>query len=270
MVQTTVVIPVWDAYVAERLIDAVKSLRDQDVPIRTLVVDNASRVGLPVLPGVSVARSRERLSLGQARNLGLAKVSTPYVIFWDADDVMLPGTLASLEEAIGADPRLVAFGEAIVEDPGGVRHRWPRPWIGSLLSWPRLFALLDAVWSLYPTTGATIMRTDAVRAAGGYADSDSGEDWCLGVGLAFRGKLGWSERPGRLYHVHAASMWARHMTLRHQLRHAATVRARIRADPTLPAWVRGALPLIGSAQTAAVVAHELVAARRRLIRRSRR
>lgn len=262
--RTTVVIPVWDAYVATRLIDAVSSLRTQDAPARIIVVDNASHVAIPVLPGVTTVRSRERLSLGAARNLGLARVSTPYVVFWDADDVMLPGTLASLEEAIEADPRLVAFGEAIVEDPPGRRHRWPRPWIAGLIKRPGLFALLDCVWSLYPTTGATIMRTEAVRAAGGYADSDSGEDWCLGAALAFRGRLGWSERPGRVYHLHHQSVWARHMTVRHQLRHANTLRTRLRDDTGVPEWVRSSLPAIKAAQYTALFSHALVARARRL------
>lgn len=266
-VRTTVVIPVWDAYVAQRLIDAVRSLREQEPPARIIVVDNASQVPLPVLPGVSVVRSRQRLSLGAARNIGLERVSTPYVIFWDADDMMLPDALATLEESIQADPRLVAYGLAIVEDPAGGRHRWPRPWIGALLHRPALFALLDSVWSLYPTTGATIMRTDAVRAAGGYADTDSGEDWALGAALAHRGRLGWSERPGRVYHIHHESMWARHMTLRHQLRHAGTVRARLADDGELPGWMRSTLPLVAAGQYAAVIAHAGVAGLRRLASR---
>jgi len=262
--QTTVVIPVWDAYVADRLIDAVRSLREQDVQTRIIVVDNASQVALPMLPGVSVVRSRARLSLGAARNLGLARVSTPYAIFWDADDVMLPGTLASLQSAIAADPGLIAFGEAIIEDPPGRRHRWPRPWIARLTRRPRLFAVLDAVWSMYPTTGATIMRADMVRDAGGYADSDSGEDWCLGVGLAFRGRLGWSERPGRIYRMHAGSVWAQHMTARHLLAHAAVVRERLRHDQAVPGWARRLLPLIQLGQYTALFAHQLVVLSRRL------
>src|SRR5213076_1304597 len=105
-------------------------------------------------------------------------------------------------------------------------------------------ALLDCVWSLYPTTGATIMRTERVRAAGGYGDGESGEDWCLGVSLAFRGRIGWSEVPGRVYRLHERSVRARHTRLRHQIRHARAVRERIRADRGIPAWARGALPAI--------------------------
>ena len=57
------------------------------------------------------------------------------------------------------------------------------------------------------------MRTELARTAGGYADAESGEDWCLGVSLAFRGRIGWSERPGRVYRLHPRSVWARHMTV---------------------------------------------------------
>src|SRR5258708_39280119 len=105
---------------------------------------------------------------------------------------MLPETLARLESALDSERDLVAFGAAIIEDPTGVRHRWPRTWIARLARYPRLFALAHSIWSLYPTTGATIMRTEHARAAGGYSAGDSGEDWVLGVSLAFRGRVGWS------------------------------------------------------------------------------
>ena len=263
-VLTTVVLAVWDEYVAGRLPEALTSLREQNVASRIVVVDNASEVKLRELPGVSRVRSSRRLTLGAARNLGLAQVTTPYVVVWDADDVMLPGTLGFLEAAIRSDPRLAAFATAIVEDPSGARHRWPRRWVAALVRAPRLFALLDSVWSLYPTTGATIMRTELVRAAGGYGDAESAEDWCLSVSLAFRGRVGWSERPGRLYRLHEESVWARHMTVGHQLRHAHTVRERIRGDTGIAGWARAALPLIRLGQYAAVAGHLAVSAARRL------
>jgi glycosyltransferase involved in cell wall biosynthesis len=262
-VRTTVVLPVWDDYVAGRLTDAINSLTGQDVAARIVVVDNASEAELPEFPGASVVRSPARVTLGAARNLGLAQVSTPYVVVWDADDVMLPGTLAFLEAAIGSERRLVAFATAIVEDPSGARHRWPRRWVAVLVRVPALFALLDCVWSLFPTTGATIMRTEAVHAAGGYGDAESAEDWSLGVSLAFRGRIGWSERPGRIYRVHDESVWARHMTVRHLLRHAGAIRTRIRTDPGIAGWARAALPVIALAQRAAILAHAGVSSARR-------
>jgi glycosyltransferase involved in cell wall biosynthesis len=257
--QTTVVLAVWDEYVAGLVSVALNSLRGQDAAGPVVVVDNASTIELPELEGVEMVRSPRRLSLGAARNLGLAHVKTPYVVFWDADDEMLPGTLRFLQEAISSDPGLVAFGAAIVEDVSGSRHRWPRPWMPALARWPTLFALTDCVWSLYPSTGSTIMQTEPARGAGGYGDAESGEDWCLGVSLAFRGRIGWSERPGRIYSLDEGSVWASHMTARHQLHHARNVRLRIREDPGVAGWARSSLPLIALAQCAAIAAHVLVA-----------
>lgn len=267
--QTTVVIPVWDEYVSPWLADALASVREQDLQTPIIVVDNASDAPLPELEGASVVRAPRRLTVGAARNLGLARVGTGYVVAWDADDLMLPGTLSFLQDSISADPRLAAFATAIVEDPSGKRHRWPRRWVGAAVGAGPAFALLDSVWSLYPTTGATIMRTEMVRAAGGFGDSDSGEDWCLGVSLAFRGRIGWSEVPGRMYRLHDRSMRARHLSLRDQRRNARNVRARIRADAGIPGWARRMLPLIAVGQYAALAGHVLVRCVRRVRRGSR-
>jgi len=266
--QTTVLIPVWNDY-AQWLERAVASLQQQDVAAGIVVVDNASDDELPALPGVAVVRSPRRLTLGAARNLGLAHVTTPYVVLWDADDAMLPGTLGFLQRAIGSDPGLAAYGAAIVEEPSGRRHRWPRRWVAGLARFPAVFALLDCVWSLYPTTGATIMRTELARSAG-YGEAESGEDWCLGVSLAFRGRVGWSERPGRTYRLHPHSIWSRHRTVRDLLRHAKAVRDRIRTDPGIAGAARTALPLIAVAQYCAVLGHLGVSATRRARRTAAR
>jgi glycosyltransferase involved in cell wall biosynthesis len=261
--QTTIVLAVWDRYVAASLTDALSSLAEQDISAPIILVDNASEVEVPDLPGVTVVRSERRLTLGAARNMAVAHATTPYLVVWDADDVMLPGTLSFLEGAISGDPGLAAFGSAILEHPSGRRHRWPRRWITTLVRAPLLFALLDCAWSLYPTTGATIMRTELVRAAGGYSDTESGEDWCLGVSLAFRGRIAWSERPGRIYRLHPDSVLARHMTARHLVAHGNEVRRRLRTDPAVPGWVRRALPLVALGQYGAIAAHVAVAALRR-------
>ncbi len=50
-------------------------------------------------------------------------------------------------------------------------------------------------------------RTAQVRDAGGYADASGGEDWVLGVSLAFRGPVVISERIGLIYRLGGASLW---------------------------------------------------------------
>src|SRR3954447_2115667 len=112
----SVVVPVWDRYVDRFLDRALASLTTQDGGVELIVVDNASQA--PVRPNddrVIVVRTPTRLSCGAARNFGLAHVRAPLVVMWDADDVMLPGTISSLRNGIEGDARLVAHAEAILD-----------------------------------------------------------------------------------------------------------------------------------------------------------
>jgi glycosyltransferase involved in cell wall biosynthesis len=254
MPEVSIVVPAWGAYAGSPLREAILTLLGQDLPTRILIVDNASDEPLPEFEGVDVVRSRHRLSVGAARNFGLDRVMTPYVLFWDADDLMLPGTLRFLRERVGSDARLVGVAAAIVEDEPRLRHRWPPRWSSRLARLPRLFAFCHATWALFPTTGATILRTAAVRDSGGYADADSGEDWVLGVSLAFRGRIELHERPGRVYRRLGESLWERRRSPSHLLAHAAAVRRRMCRDPGVPGWARATVPVLAALQAIVLVA----------------
>ncbi len=250
--QISVIVPVWDDYAGDYLHEALTSLLAQSRAAEIIVVDNASRA--PVVaedPRIQIVRSPTRLTTGAARNLGLSRVTAPLVVMWDADDVMYPGTLACLLARFEAAPEAVAHALAIADGPG-LRHRWPRRWVGRLSRRPRLMAFVNSIWSQYPTVGATAMRTDAVRATGGCADASSGEDWSLGAALLWRGPVGWSERPGRLYRKHSISTLQRHTGMTHLLEHARATRARLRGDQAVPRWCRLLLPLIAAAQYAVI------------------
>ncbi len=258
-ITTTVVIPAWGEY-ARWLPDAVGSLRAQDVPLRLLVIDNASDTPIPPEEGVEIIRVPARMTLGASRNFGLAQVRTPYVVFWDADDVAVPGAFRILQGVLSRDSRLVAFAMAIQEAQSGERHRWPRRRLARLVRFPRLLAIVHSVWSQFPTTGATVIRTQAARDGGGFSDSESGDDWCLGVSLAFRGRVGWSEEPGRVYRLHEGSVWSSFFTLAHQRRHAEIIRQRLREDPAVPTWAKCLIPAIWIGQNLAMAAHAAVSA----------
>jgi glycosyltransferase involved in cell wall biosynthesis len=253
----TVVVPAWGDYAGKPLAEALDSLHNQDLRARILVVDNASEPALDEPAGAEIVRSAERLSVGAARNLGLEHVETPYVVFWDADDLMLPGTLRFLRDRIASAPGAVLVAASILEGDPPVPHRWPRRWTYPLTRARRAFALAHCVWSLLPTTGSTIMRTAAVRGSG-YADANSGEDWVLGVSLAFRGRILLEPRPGRLYRRHPASLWETQRSLRQLKRHARAVRLRLRSDPAVPRWTHVLLPIIAGLQLGAIfVVHPL-------------
>jgi glycosyltransferase involved in cell wall biosynthesis len=245
------VVPAWGDYAGAPLTEALDSLRGQDVPTHIIVVDNASQPPLAGIPGVELIRAPERLTVGAARNLGLAAARTPYVLFWDADDLMLPGTLRFLRDRIAAEPDAVLVAASILEGEPPMPHRWPRPWTYPLARFGRAFALADCVWSLFPATGSALMRTDAARATG-FGDANSGEDWVLGVSLAFRGRVILETRPGRIYRRHAGSLWETQRDGSQLVVHARAVRNRLRADPAVPRWVRFLLPFIALLQLAAV------------------
>jgi glycosyltransferase involved in cell wall biosynthesis len=239
-----VVIPIWDAYVGF-LEEAVASVRNQGVEAELIVVDNASIEPLPSVPVSRVVRVSARLSTGKARNIGLDAVTAPLVVFLDADDLMLPGTLTTL--VAGLREGDAAFAMAIVDGDTGGRHRAPRraAYVLSLVPW--LFALANTIWSLLPTQGATIMRTADVRAAGGYGDRSQGEDWALGASLAWRGRVRLSRQPGLIYRWRFDSPGREGAEL--DLRgNARFVRGRLRADPMVPRAARALLPLAALAQ----------------------
>jgi glycosyltransferase involved in cell wall biosynthesis len=249
--RVAVVIPAWDTYAGEGLLAAVESVRSQAVKAQLVVVDNASRIPVPALEDAEVLRLDRRLSAGAARNAALESVRTRYVVFLDADDTLLPGALSALVEGLESDPHRIVYVLSIIDGVTGRRHRSPRRLARALSRLPPVFALANAVWSLLPTQGATVMRVDDVRACGGYADSDRGEDWVLATSLAFRGRVAFDRRPGLCYRSREDSPGAVTLSRRVLLASACRVRSRIRDDPSVPSWAKSAMPLIAGGQWAA-------------------
>jgi hypothetical protein len=251
LADVTVVVPVWDSYVERFLADALDSLEREAKGARVVIVDNASTVPVPERPSMALVRSRKRLTAGGARNLGLEAVVTPLVVFWDADDVMMPDALDVLSRRLRTRPDAIAVVSVILEAPHR-RHHWPRPRLRPLARLPRLFALVHSVSSLFPTTGSVLLRTDCVRDAGGFPDRDGGDDWVLGASLAFRGAVLFDSHPGRLYRRHPDSISSSWRPTPDMTAHAAAVRARLRADPAVPGWARRLAPALVVLQFAVI------------------
>jgi glycosyltransferase involved in cell wall biosynthesis len=259
----TVVIPAWGGYV-DFVPSAVASAGSRAVSTRVLVVDNAGDPPIAAIDAAEVVRSDVRLTRGAARNLGLSHVLSEYVVFLDADDLLLPGALDSMFAGIELAPGSPALVGRIV-DSTGVPHRAPRRLAVTLARHRRLFAWCNAAWSLMPTQGCTIMRTEVVREAGGYGDASLGEDWMLAVRLAFRGPIVFDPAPALIYRSRADSPGAARGSRRVLLRNAAHVRDRLREDSTPGA----AIALLAIVQALAVlVAHPLATAFRRRARRA--
>jgi glycosyltransferase involved in cell wall biosynthesis len=247
----TIVIPVWDEYV-ESLPDAVESVRRTAGEIPVVVVDNASSVPIPELAGCEVVRSPRRLTLGAARNLGLDRVTTEFVVFLDADDMLLEGAVDSMHAELASNPEVSISATAILDEATGQRHRVPRSYASKLTRFPRLFALLDSIWSLLPIQGCAMLRTAQVREAGGYPDAQLGDDWVLAVSIAWRGNVTISDRLGRYYRETEGSIAGRPWTPAELRSNARLVRDRLRTDPAVPVWARALLPAIAAAQLAII------------------
>lgn len=246
----TVVVPVWDDYV--RFIgEAIESIDGSDT--RVLLVDNASSVAVTVPPGAEVVRAPSRLTVGSARNLGLNCVRTKYVLVLDADDKLMPSTLDFLLERMESDPAISVCATEILDSDTGKRHRNPRPFVPSIARFQTAFALLECMWSFVPIQGCALFRTSQAREAGGYPDSDWGDDWVLAMSLAFRGRVEVTQRLGRYYRATPGSLRAER-GLKDDLASARLIRERIRRDPGIPGWATALLPLIIMIQAMVVFA----------------
>lgn len=245
----SVVVPAWGNHV-HYVPAAVESVLAQDPPpAEVIVVDNASDVPVPPLPdAVRVVRTAERVGPGAARNHGLREASQPYVMFWDADDLMLPGALARMRATLDGDPATVAVTMDSLrwspEAGAGDRWPWPRSVMYRLSGRPRLFAIIALLYNPFTTTGPALMRRAVVEDAGGFAEDIAFfEDWALSISLTVRGRVRMLRDVGRLYRVHDESLTLGHLGRPDQAEWLAGLRRRARADHARPLWLKALLPL---------------------------
>lgn len=250
MPDITAVIPAWGAHVAY-VPDAVKSLRAQEGPtIDIVVVDNAADEPIDEgLIGARVVRSEKRLGIGSARNLGLRHIDSEYVMFWDADDLLLQGALARMWSVLEADKGAVAATMDSIrwtpETGPGDPWPWPRSIMYPLARRRRLFAFIALLYNPFTTTGPALMRTATVRDAGGFAEDIAFfEDWALSGSLAVRGRIVMLRETARLYRVHDNSLSLGHLDHPDQGAWLRGMRRRARRDPRVPVWIKALLPLV--------------------------
>lgn len=106
----SVIVPLHQA--AETIVETLDSLREQGaLELEVIVVDDRSSDGGPALarahPLVSRVVPSRRAGLPGTRNTGLSHATGEFVVFLDADDLLLPGALESRVRAARAHPRAV-------------------------------------------------------------------------------------------------------------------------------------------------------------------
>lgn len=142
--------------------------------------DLAYSRAIPSVPENVPVIHRHGSTLAQARNEGLALVTTEWVIFLDADDELEPGYIEAMERGT-ADVR----GPLARYIRGAQQKLW-QPRVAGHQHDCTAECLPDGNWLL---VGATV-RTELLRRAGGWRDYPWSEDWstwirCWKAGATF-------------------------------------------------------------------------------------
>ena len=166
----------------------IASVLAQPRPCEIIVVDDGSTDGTPAV----VHSFGDRVTLlhqpnrgpGAARNAGLAVAAGDYAAFLDSDDVWFPWTADAYADAIARHgrPAFVA-GKPLVFDGDDVPTPTPPPL--ATLAFADYLASGDQ-WRWWGAS-SFVMRIDALRAAGGFADewvNAEDADAALRVGTA--------------------------------------------------------------------------------------
>lgn len=167
--QLTIVIPVRDRrHLIGRVLDCVaKALECYDFEV--VVVDNGSTDGTPEVVGewiasLGAAKSRARLlheprpGASAARNRGLAAVTTPFVMFFDSDDLFRPSLIGLIISEIGRGGCDILRWEVAIES-------------GSLSPTPRRLTLLHHLYHASLATQRYCVATALMRRVGAWNES---------------------------------------------------------------------------------------------------
>ena len=178
----SVVIPVYNRQATlPRLLGSLEAQTRQ--PDRIILVDNAStdatlsilRIWASSHPNATVI-TETTPGASAARNAGLALVSTPWVMFFDSDDEMLPTHIADFSAAIEANPDTDIVGRSMILRclDGSERKLWftdRRP-------------LFSHIFRTILATQRYAVRTELIRRAGAWqTDLSIWLDWELGIRL---------------------------------------------------------------------------------------
>ena len=175
--RASVVVPVYNT--GATLPETLASLRGE--PCDVVVVDDGStdQFTIEVLAraeadGVRVLR-QENQGVSAARMTGVAATTAPYVFHLDSDDVLAPGAIDALADALDRNLQAkLAWGYLGDVDSDEVTKQAPRldPWLITYMNQMPIMALV---------------RREALLEAGGWRSEPLFEDWDLWCAFAERG-----------------------------------------------------------------------------------
>lgn len=184
----TLVIPVFNrADIIMRTLDSVAAQTAAD-RVEIIIVDNNSsdnsvavvRKWIDDNPSLNVKTAvQKKKGATAARNLGLAMTETPWVMFFDSDDVMNPGHIDTILEAIRNNPDAELIGWEVDQQLPSRKRNIGRFTTSNPLENHLIHAIL--------ATLRYAVRTDLIRVVGGWnEDVDGWDDYELGVRLLLK------------------------------------------------------------------------------------
>ncbi|MGE5235933.1 MAG: glycosyltransferase family 2 protein [Acidobacteriota bacterium] len=196
-IQASVVIPCRNS--AGTIGAAVRTALAQSVPpLEVIVVDDASTddsAAVAAAAGARVERLASRGNAGGARNRGIEVARGDVLAFLDADVEIAPDWLALVQEAMAADPDVVAVGGRIVNGRPGL---WGD--LDYFLSHSEWMSPRAKACGTYPTMAVAYRR----RAVGEsrFPAINWGEDTFFALAVQARGGKVWYEPRIRIVHKH--------------------------------------------------------------------
>jgi GT2 family glycosyltransferase len=155
----------------DELLLALTRLRQLPEKPHVVVVDNGSTDGTADAvraqhPWVELIASPTNLG-AVGRNVGVARLDTPYVAFCDDDTWWDPGSLRTAADTLDAHPRLAVVTARILVEPGAVED----PIVAELRDSP----VVGAGWLPGPAlgsflAGASVLRREAFDEVGGFSE----------------------------------------------------------------------------------------------------
>lgn len=176
--RVAVIIPCWND--GATVLDAVASIEREPTDLELVVVDDGSTDPATIgelarleVSGVRVIRQANEGPSAAAMH-GLRATSAPFVMRFDADDLLEPGALDALADALDRSPEAaVAWGD--FQTFGRTTFLVPTP--------PTLDPWLLTYVNCVPGAGC-LFRRAAVESAGGWQLRDGFEDWDLWLSFA--------------------------------------------------------------------------------------
>jgi glycosyltransferase involved in cell wall biosynthesis len=221
---------------AHYLGDALGSVVSQPVPGLEIVVVDDGSTDRPELvaarfPGVRLVRQENR-GLSAARNAGLAHCTGDYVVFLDADDLLVAGGLRAGLAAAAAHPEAaLVYGAHVRTGPDG-RTVTETVYVPAEPGDSYRQLLQGNPIGMH---ASALLRRAAVVAAGGFDDSlPAGEDYDLYLRLATRHEMYSHPAVVAAYRLHGSNMSAdTGLMLKTVLRVLARQRPHVRHDRRL-------------------------------------